>query len=495
MKKFLLLLLLGSSFKSTAQLQLWGACTQSDFTNESTALGFDAANNLYVTGYITGESAFNANVTFSAAQGNGDIYVAKYSPSGSLLWVKKFGGPMSDRAYDLKVDNNGDILVSGQFFGTVNFGGQTLQSVANSKDIFLIKMNPQGDVLWALAEGGSMGDNMYALAVDTQNNIILTGQFAGTATIAGQALTSEINPDLNQPSYDIFVSKYDSSGNPLWAIHGAAKYEDRGMALGTDTQNNIYIAGQFSDTLQLAGQTYNNSGYNTGFITKLSPNGAVEWFNRMSGGMVLPYDLVVGSDNQISICGDFLGNLMHHSTSGLQTLTNDFDRKVFVSTVNGAGQVIWQRALGSDNEISARGIARENNQIYVTGHFRCALTKLQQNNTALFNSVGFRDIYLWTLNAVDSSLQTRQMVGKKNDYAYDIQVNRFGQPFIFGSYTNSLFTPTGGAPISNNANSFNLSISSQFFFIQGDESTNSFVSGAMNQNTSNYNYFFGTTCG
>ena len=476
-----------------AQVQLWGACTQSEFTNESTAMGFDSNNNLYVTGYLTGESAFAANVTFNSAQGNGDIYVAKYNASGALLWVKKFGGSMSDRAYDLKVDNNGDILVSGQFFGTVNFGGQTLQSVANSKDIFLVKMNPQGDILWAISEGGSMGDNMYALAVDSQNKIILTGQFSGNATIAGQTFTSALNPDLNQPSYDIFVSKYDSNGNPLWAVQGEAPYEDRGMALGADAQNNIYLAGQFSDTLQLAGQTFNNAGYNTGFIAKLSPNGTIQWFNRISGGMVLPYDLVVGTDNQITVCGDFLGSLIHQGTNGLQTLTNDFDRKVFVSTVNEAGHVVWQRALGSDNELSARGIARDgNNQLYVTGHFRCALTELQQSNTALFNSVGFRDIYLWTLNAAGSSLQTKQMGGKKNDYAYDIQVNSFGQPFICGSYIENLFIPNTDnffQLFPQNNFSLSSSLHGTYYHFYGDQSANSFVSNALNTQSVPYNYF------
>ncbi len=467
--------------------QIWGASTQGNFTNEATALAFDDANNVYVTGYITGETAFNANVTFNSAVGNGDIFVAKYSNSGSLIWVKKFGGSMSDRAFDIKVDNNGDILVSGQFFGSVNFGSVTLQSANNSKDIFLLKMNPQGDVLWAISEGGALGDNMYAIAMDQQNNIVLTGQFAGTMNISGQSFVSVMNPELNQPSYDIFVSKYNSNGTPLWAIQGAAKYEDRGMALGTDNQNNIYLVGQFSDTLQFAGQSYN-----IGFVTKISPNGQIQWFNRLTAGMVLPYDLVVGGDGQVSVCGDFIGNLMHHGTNGVQTLTHDFSKKVFVSTVNTNGQVQWQRALGSENEISARGITRFNQQIYVTGHFKCALTELKQDNTALFNSVGFRDIYMWQLNASGTALQTKQMGGKKNDYAYDIQVNNLGQPFICGSFVNSLFVPGGFYnPISTNNSAFNYTGVMDWFYLDGDESPNAFVSGALHANTPDYNYFLG----
>lgn len=65
MKAYFLFILLSLAFESVAQAQLWGTCTESDFTNESTAMDFDAGNNLYVTGYITGESAFAANVTFN----------------------------------------------------------------------------------------------------------------------------------------------------------------------------------------------------------------------------------------------------------------------------------------------------------------------------------------------------------------------------------------------------------------------------------------------
>jgi gliding motility-associated-like protein len=484
-------------FHGRAQGNFWGACTQSDFTNEATAMATDAQNNVYTAGYITGESAFGPNVTFNSALGNGDIYVAKYSAQGTLLWVKKYGGSFSDRAYDIKVDGQGNILVTGQFFGTVNFDGNTVQSVNNSKDIFLIKMSPTGAVLWALSEGGPMAENVYGLAVDSQNNIILTGQFQGTAQIGGQTFTSIVNPNLGTPSYDLFVSKYDTNGNALWALNGAAPYEDRGMALVTDSQNNIYVSGQFSDTLQFAGQTINNMGYNVGFLAKLSPAGTLLWFNRLTGGMVLPYDLAINTQDEVHVCGDFLGSLIHQTSFGNQTLTNAFSKKVFAIKVSATGQIIWQRALGSDSEISARGIAIDNlGKVYIGGHFRCALTELQEQNTALFNSVGFRDIYLWTLGADGTTIATKQMGGKKDDYCYDLAINNQNRLFFCGSFINDLnLAQNSSSNVTITQSSFNFSFGQnigflmEYFRLPGDESANSFVLSGFDAESNDYNFF------
>jgi len=494
MKQLILWFLVFNWFAlSYGQTSLWGTCTQSDYTNEATSTAFDANNNLYVAGYVTGEVAFNANVTFPNAQGNGDIYIAKYNVSGSLVWVRKFGGPMPDRAYGLAVDNLGNVLVTGQFFGEVDFDGTVLQSVANSKDIFLVKLNTLGNVIWARSEGGNLGDNVYGIATDGENNIILTGQFEGTANIGNQTFNSMINPQLAVPSYDLFISKYNSLGTPLWAISGTAKYEDRALAVKTDINNNIYVSGQFSDTLNLNGNIYDNIGFNIGFLAKLNPAGSTMWFNKITAGLVIPYDLDINIAGEIYLCGDFLGALIHQGTTGSQTLSNPFSRKVFVSKVNDSGGVIWQRALGSNNELSARGIAVSlDDKVYVTGHFRCALSELQEQNDATFNSVGFRDIYLWTLNDIGVVLSTKQMGGKKNDYSYDVALRSNLTPFICGSFTNNLNIPISSSAsytFANDAFSMSSLSSMQWLYFHGDQSVNSFVTGALFADSPTYNYF------
>ncbi|HRP54360.1 MAG TPA: hypothetical protein PLI97_12750, partial [Fluviicola sp.] len=141
--------------------------------------------------------------------------------------------------------------------------------VSNSKDIFLAKLDPLGNVVWARSEGGNMSENAYGVTVDYNNNVILTGQYQGTATIGTNTYTSLIDPMNSQYSYDLFIAKYDSSGNPLWSIDGKGEYEDRGLAVAVDDQNNIFCTGQFSKTFQFANNTYNNLGYIIGYLAKI----------------------------------------------------------------------------------------------------------------------------------------------------------------------------------------------------------------------------------
>src|SRR5690606_11752173 len=108
--------------------QYWGRTTESAFVNEAMDVETDAAGNSYVTGYITGQTDFNTTSSFASAPGNGDIFVAKYALNGQLQWVRKFGGSFSDRAYDLALDVNGNVFITGQFYGSVTFDGNTITS-------------------------------------------------------------------------------------------------------------------------------------------------------------------------------------------------------------------------------------------------------------------------------------------------------------------------------------------------------------------------------
>ena len=118
--------------------QKWGVQTYSNFSNEALDVEIDAAGNSYITGYVTGETEFSVTTQVTVAPGNGDIYIAKYNPNGNLLWMKQFGGNFMDRAYDLAIGPDQNIVITGIFSGSVAFGTTTLQSAQDSKDIFLL---------------------------------------------------------------------------------------------------------------------------------------------------------------------------------------------------------------------------------------------------------------------------------------------------------------------------------------------------------------------
>ncbi len=477
-----------------ANAQKWGANTFSQFTNEALDVEIDNAGNSYITGYVTGETAFNTNNVIQNAAGNGDIYVAKYDQSGNLVWYKKFGGNYSDRAYDLAIGPDQNIVVTGQFFGSVTFGSTTLQSTLNSKDIFLVKLDPNGDVIWALKEGGSMAENAYGVTVDHQNNVILTGQFQGNATIAGSNFTSIIDPITNLPSFDLFISKYDSSGNPLWGLNGAAKKEDRGLAVAVDSQDNIFVTGQYSDTLLFAGNSYNNNGYNVGFVTKISPIGQVQFFNNLRAGFVLPYDLEVNNADKVVITGDFLGNMNYYHNNQANSIQNQYTKKIFILTIENSGSYVWNYTLGSESDISSTSVSVDpNNNVFVTGFFSCALNQLHDSVPALWNSVGFKDPFVLKVSGQGNFIYAKQLGGKMDDVGHGIAVKSVDKPILCGGFTKPMnIAPTSTASVASANNNYQLRALSaevgQFYFT-GDSTRNSFLLKYIDVNYASYNYY------
>lgn len=493
MKRYLLFFSLLSCFYSNAQF--WGNVNESEFVNEALDIEIDNTGNSYVTGYITGETSFSTSIVFNSAPGNGDIYVAKYSSTGSLTWVKKFGGNFSDRAYDLALDNNGNVFITGQFYGTINFDGNSITSVSNSKDIFLAKLNSSGITQWVISEGGSGSENAYGITCDQLGNVILTGQFEGNSILGGSNYTSQLNPTINLPSYDLFASKYDGNGTNLWVKTGGGKYEDRGLAVTTDSQNNIYLSAQFSDTLQFAGITYQNAAYNVGLITKLAPNGNLVWKNILRAGFLIPYDLEVTQD-ELYITGDAQGTIIYSNNGSTNYTPSNFSKSIFALKTSLTGQMSWIKTVGSDNAISALSISVDaNRNAYITGSFNCAISELHAPNHALYNSVGFKDAYLWKLNQNGSHDFLKTFGSKLDDIGHGVALNGLS-PVICGSNTKDLNIPMNNSSYStNNSNYFNLynyNTSWNEFphcFLKGDLSRNSFITSAIHANTPLLNYF------
>ncbi|MGV3611508.1 MAG: gliding motility-associated C-terminal domain-containing protein [Fluviicola sp.] len=492
--KPLLILFLISTIPAIGFSQQWGVNTFGQFTNEANDVELNSNEEAYIAGYVTGETAFNSTNIVPSAAGNGDIYIAKYSPTGALIWKQTFGGNYSDRAIDLAVGPDQNIVVTGQFFGTVNFGSTTLTSSANSKDIFIVKLDPAGNVIWARSEGGNLAENAYGVTVDNQNNVILTGQFQGTAAIGSNTFTSIIDPNTNLPSFDFFISKYTSAGNPLWSLNGQAQYEDRGLAVAVDNQNNIFFTGQFSKDLTFASNTYLNLGYNIGFLCKLNPAGQLQFFHQMKAGMTNPYDLEVNTDNEIIITGDFLGNMNYYDAAGSHSIQNPYDKQIFIIKTGNNGNYLWNYTLGSNNDLSARSVSMDmHKDIFVTGSFKCDLSQIHDTATATFNSVGYKDPYLLKVTNTGQFEYIKHFGGKMDDEGHGVAVHQNDKPLICGSFTKNLnFAYSSNQPVNPNSN-YGLIPHPQepHYFLAGDSTRNSFLVNYVNHDYQTLNYYYG----
>ncbi len=416
--------------------QLWVQSSGGQNVDEAMDVCVNSSGESYVTGYFTNTASFHPFNLSSSSQGIPDGFIYKTNSSGNIVWAKKFGGMGSDRGINCKLDGNGDLIICGYYFGSASFGTLTLNSTAGSQDVFVAKVDANGNFIWAVSMGGNMIDIPNALAIDKNDNILITGSFQGVATFGSSTFTSITNPQNNIASYDVFTSKISPAGSFIWTRTGQAKYEDRGLNIACDTLNNVYVCGQFSDTIKF-NNTHNNQIMNAVFLIKYSANGNELWFKKASATSAIAYGLEIDkNNNHVIMAGDFTGTMVFYGSPNA-SLSGNFQNKIFVAKFNESGGYIWGKSDASINYISARDITIDNTgDIYLFGEFTCGLTDYQNAIAqGVFNSVGFRDLFVSKYSGTNGNrLWEKQAGGTGDDKAHGIVLTGNNRPILAASY-------------------------------------------------------------
>jgi len=222
---------------------LWARSAGGASDDAGNGIAVDAANNVYVTGAFAGPATFaGTNLTGAGTNGSSDIFVAKYDSSGSLLRVRQAGGTNEDRGDAIAADAAGNAYVTGKIFGAAAFGNTNL--IGRGVDMFLAKYDTAGSLLWARVAGGNNsidGDGGFGVTLDPSGNPCVAGYFSGIASF-GPANVPTAGLD------DIFVGKYDDSGNLLWVRQAGGSDLDVGYAIAGDAAGNLYLTGFFVAT-------------------------------------------------------------------------------------------------------------------------------------------------------------------------------------------------------------------------------------------------------
>ncbi|MDD2635671.1 MAG: SBBP repeat-containing protein, partial [Bacteroidales bacterium] len=197
----------------------WVKITGGEYTDIINDITTDNAGNIYVVGNFNIEMDFQSVLLTS--NGAKDYFVAKLDSEGDLIWIKSGGGSQDDEARGIALDDMGNIYITGNFSGTVEFGTEEVISNGD-KDIFLIKYNNNGIYQWGKFMGGFNDDIAGNVCVDYQNNIAITGTYNTSMSINGSSIISN---GLN----DFFIAKYDSNGNSQWITSEGSSQNDSGV--------------------------------------------------------------------------------------------------------------------------------------------------------------------------------------------------------------------------------------------------------------------------
>lgn len=190
----------------------------------------------------------------------------------NYLWNVHAGGSSNDWAMAVATDATGAIYAGGIFQGPFTLGGTPLEY--GNTDVFLTRMSPAGDVVWARDIGGGAVDYLQDVVVDPQGDVVFTGWFGGSTNIGGTALSGT--------GWEAYVAKYTAAGDPIWARSYPGSGNNEGVALAAAPTGDLYLAGAFQQTWSLAGASLAAVG-DDGFLAKLDPDGTPVWALKLGG--------------------------------------------------------------------------------------------------------------------------------------------------------------------------------------------------------------------
>ena len=387
----------------------------------------DASGNTVMTGRVESIVDVGGGVVCPPAA----VFVSKTSQSGAAMWAKCLGGDLGGgTGRGVAIDGNGNVLVTGKFSGTVDFGTGPLSS-AGAADIFLAKYSAAGDPIWSKAFGSGMNDIGNGVAVDSGGNVVLIGTAGGGADFGGGPIMAN--------GYSVVVAKFSPTGAYLWSMGIGDSFSNSGNAVAVDPSGNIAVTGAFSGPADFGGGVLTSAGVDI-FLAKLSPAGGHLWSRHFGSALAVHAGNGVACDGSgnVLVTGSFENSI----DLGAGWATSFAHKDMFVAKYSPAGGYLWSRLAGGLFDDAGSGIAVDmSGKVVVTGTFQAAVNF----GAGSLTSAGRTDIFVARYAADGTPLGAQRFGGADFDAGTAVAVDGGGRPVVTGAYR--LGVDFGGTPL------------------------------------------------
>jgi uncharacterized delta-60 repeat protein/gliding motility-associated-like protein len=316
-------------------------------------LAVDASNNVVVVGQFTNSGDFDpgAGTTTLSSAGLDDVFMVKLNRiTGNLIWAKQIGDIGGDQALAVTVDASDNILTTGVFANLVDFdpGTGTFSLTGNGNDAFVLKLDTNGDFVWAAGMGGNNDDVGRAIKVDATGNVYSTGYF-----VYGDGTPHDFDPGVGvfnltpTPAFslsnkDIYISKLTSAGNFVWAKQLGGVGSEEPFALALDASANVYSTGTFNGTVDFDPSSstfsFTATGFSNIYLSKLNSSGDFVWAEKPVGTYAgFGRGIVVSTTNEVIITGSFDSTVDFSAGSCDFSLTTNGQSDIFIQKLNQSG--------------------------------------------------------------------------------------------------------------------------------------------------------------
>lgn len=301
---------------------------------EAHAIALDAQGNIY----LAGEGSLNP-----PSPGLQDVFLAKFSPTGGMLWSRTLGTPASDASYSVAVDAEGNAFI----------GGGTLGSFAAPNhgvgDPFLAKYSSDGTQLWSRQPGTPQDDGHARIAVDLAGNAYMTGYTNGSFE----------GPDV--PGIDGYLIKYDAAGNHVWSRQTGTAAFDRIAGIAVDAHGRTFVAG---------------SAASQAALIKHDADGRVLWQRFFGNSDSLAASVTLDAAGNVYVTGSTEGSI-----DGAANIGSD---DTFLVKFTADGDQLWSRQVGSFAADVGWSVAVGGGGVYITGSTDGGLSGANRGQRDLF---------------------------------------------------------------------------------------------------------------
>lgn len=378
-------LLLGSPAMYAQEVHLeWVKTIGGTSTDISHSMAVDRSGNVFTIGYFRETADFNVGGTANnlSVKDESDVFVTKHDASGNLVWAKRYGDVRNDEGNSIATDPAGNVYIAGRFVTEMDFGKIVLKSEGET-DIFIAKLDTDGNCIWAKNIGNEGDQTATGLALDSSGrNLYIVGDLA-----KGQV---DMNPGGTPAILDgqcMFILKLKDNGDFLWAKripneNGYVTLEEALDAITVSQDGYVHITGQFSGTVdfdpdggnQTLTSTAGSNSFEDAFVLKLDSMGKYVWAKSLSGtGRVYSTAVSVDSKGNVYTTGSFDGTAdfdpsaagtANFSTAGIYS----FD--IFISKLDGQGNYVWAKAIGGTGTDRGFGVTVDKfDDVYATGGY------------------------------------------------------------------------------------------------------------------------------
>ncbi len=351
------------------------------------SITIDTSKNVYITGSFEDTVDFDPGAgIYNLIGGVDETFIFKLDSNGDFVWAKKF----SIGSFNMATDYTGNVYVCGTFGGIADFDpgpGIFYLTPVGGNDIFILKLDFNGNFVWVKGMGGNNSDYAISMAIGENGSVYTTGTFQSTVDFDPNSGVYNI---VSSSQADLFISKLDSNGNFVWAKSVSSTVFCYSQGIAADINGNTYITGFFRGITDFdpGAGTFNltstNIPYSDIYILRLDSAGNLGWIKRIGGSHEgWGKSIAVDFNKNVYVTGWFNGTADFDPGSGIYNLTASGIHNVYISMLDSNGIFKSAKCFNGDyqegNSIAAYG----NGNVCLTGFF---------TDTMSLNSSGFSDL-------------------------------------------------------------------------------------------------------